>query len=89
MIRAVVKNGVIQPLEPLPPDWEDGHEVVVDDHAEQTSNGAMDMLDNWAEEMKELTAELNDPQEWQEIEATLAEADRQNKELVRREMGLP
>jgi predicted DNA-binding antitoxin AbrB/MazE fold protein len=89
MIRAVVKNGVIQPLEPLPPDWEDGREVVVDDLVEQTSNGAMDMLDNWAEEMNELTAELNDPHEWQEIEATLAEADRQNKELVRREMGLP
>jgi hypothetical protein len=88
MIRAVVKNGVIQPLEPLPPDWEDGREVVVDDVAELTSNGAADM-DTWAEDMKALTAELNDPQEWNEIEATLAEADRQNKALVRREMGLP
>jgi hypothetical protein len=88
MIRAVVKNGVIQPLEPLPPDWENGREVVVDDLLEQTSNGAAE-LDAWAEDMKLLTAELNDPQEWQEIEATLAEADRQNKELVRREMGLP
>jgi hypothetical protein len=88
MIRAVIKNGVIQALEPLPPDWEDGREVVVDDLAEQKPNGATDM-DTWAEDMKALTAELNDPQEWHEIEAALAEADRQNKDLVRREMGLP
>jgi len=88
MIRAVVKNGVIQPLEPLPPDWEDGREVVVDDLDGQSPNGAAD-IDTWAEDMKSLTAVLNDPKEWQEIEATLTEADRQNKALVRREMGLP
>jgi hypothetical protein len=88
MVRALVKNGIIQPLEPLPSDWEDGREVVVDDLVEQTSNGAAEM-DAWAKDMNALTAELNDPQEWQEIEAALAEADRQNKALVRREMGLP
>jgi hypothetical protein len=88
MIRAVVRNGVIQPLEPLPPDWEDGREVVVDDLDDQSTNGAAD-IDTWAEDMKTLTAVLNDPKEWHEIEATLAEADRQNKALVRREMGLP
>jgi hypothetical protein len=37
-----------------------------------------DDLDAWSENMKTLTAELNDPQEWQEIEAALAEADRQS-----------
>ena len=39
MIRAVIKNGVIQPVEPLPTDWEDGREVVVDDLEEQSPNG--------------------------------------------------
>ena len=39
--------------------------------------------------MAELTAELNDSREWDQIEATLAEADRQAKESVRREMGIP
>jgi hypothetical protein len=88
MIRAVVKNGVIQPLEPLPPDWEDGREVVVDDVEEQSPNGAGN-IDTWANDMKTLTAVLNDPEEWREIEAALAEADRQSKNLVRGEMGLP
>jgi len=88
MIRAIVKNGIIQPLEPLPSNWEDGRHVVVDASDEQSSNGT-DEYGQWLDDMKALTAELNDPKEWQEIEANLAEADRQNKALVRREMGLP
>jgi hypothetical protein len=39
--------------------------------------------------MAALTAELNDSREWEQIEATLADADRQAKDSVRREMGLP
>jgi hypothetical protein len=88
MIRALVRNGVIEPLEPLPPDWEDGHEVVVQDLEAPSSSCAED-FDSWSEHMRMLTADLNDPREWQEIDAALAEADRQNKALVRREMGLP
>ncbi len=88
MIQAVVKNGVIQPLEPLPPAWTDGRRVVVEDFEEPLPNGDED-FDRWSTDMKTLTAELNDPEEWREIEAALAEADRQSKSLVRREMGLP
>ncbi len=78
MIRAVVKNGVIQPLEPLPADWNEGREVVVDNLPDKLPNES-DEFDKWSEDMKTLTAELNNPQERQEIEAALAEADRQNK----------
>jgi hypothetical protein len=88
MIRAVVKNGIIHPLEPLPHDWQEGREVMVQDRQPQPTNGTDD-FDAWSEDMKTLTAELNDPQEWQEIEAALAEADCQSKALVRREMELP
>ena len=87
MIRAMVENGVIQPVDPLPKDWKDGREVVVTVLEEQSPNGGDD-FDSWFLDMKALTAELNDPQEWKEIEAVLAEADRQSKSLVRREMGL-
>jgi hypothetical protein len=48
-----------------------------------------DEFDKWSEDMKALTAELNNAQEWQEIETALAEADRQSKTLVRRDMNLP
>ncbi|MBI3823006.1 MAG: hypothetical protein HY289_10060 [Planctomycetes bacterium] len=73
MIRAVVKNGMIQPLEPLPDAWTDGREVVVDAQEADLMNGIADG-DQWSSDMNALTAPLNDPAEWQEIEATLAEA---------------
>jgi hypothetical protein len=88
MIRAVIQNGVIQPLEPLPPNWTDGREVVVGDLTAQPTNGVED-TDSWAQDMDTLTATLNDAQEWAELEAALVEADRQSKVSVRREMGLP
>ena len=84
MIRAVVKNGVIQPIDPLPSDWNDGQTVVVEQQDETT-----DTLENWTRDMNALTAELDDPDEWQRIEVALAEADRMAKTQVRREMGLP
>jgi hypothetical protein len=88
MIRAVVKNGAIQPVEPLPADWKEGRQLVVEDFADQKSVDSDD-FDRWAEDMKILTAELDNPQEWQDIEAALVQADRLNKALVRKEMGLP
>ncbi len=39
MIRAIVQNGVIRPIEPLPPDWQDGREVVVGIAPECSANG--------------------------------------------------
>jgi hypothetical protein len=86
MIRTVIRNGMVQPLEPLPADWNDGRQVVV----EEMEPCALEAgeVDRWSREMSELTAELNDAEEWQEIEAALAEADREAKAIVRREMGL-
>jgi hypothetical protein len=48
MIHATVRNGVIQPLEPLPPEWEDGHEVVVQDPEAPSAKGTED-LERWSE----------------------------------------
>ena len=62
--------------------------MVVDEPEKQPPNGN-DEADQWSSDMNALTAILNDPAEWQEIEAALAEADRQAKAVVRREMGLP
>jgi hypothetical protein len=84
MIRAVVKNGVIQPTEPLPADWNEGCAVVVEE-LDETS----DTLEQWVNDMNALTAELDDPEEWRKIESVLREADRQAKTRVRQEMGLP
>jgi hypothetical protein len=46
------------------------------------------VLDQWSRDLEEATAQLNDDQEWARIEQNLAEADKEAKEYVRREMGL-
>jgi len=84
MIRAVIKNGVILPLEPLPAEWDEGHPVAV-----EALHETADTLEQWSSDMIALTAELDDPAEWQKIESALAEADSQAKANVRRELGLP
>ena len=84
MIRAVIKNGVIQPTEPLPDNWNEGRTVVVEELDETA-----DMLEEWANDMNALTAELDDAEEWRQIDSALAEADRHAKSYVRQEMGLP
>ena len=39
MIRAIVQNGVIRPVEPLPPDWQEGREVIVGIAPELSASG--------------------------------------------------
>jgi hypothetical protein len=87
MIRAVIRNGVIEPLEPLPASWNEGRQVVVDEMA--PGSFGMAEADQWSSDMNALTSVLNDAEEWREIEAALAQADREAKAAVRREMGLP
>ena len=83
MIRAVLQNGKIQPLEPIPEAWTDGTELSV---------GEMEVievkdLDRWRRELEDLVA-ANDPCDFTEVQQMLAERDRIDKELMRREMEL-
>ena len=84
MPRAVLKNGVIYPTEPLPPDWEDGQELWVE---EADGNGSAED-ERWLGRMDALVAG-NDPEDLARLEAALKEADELAKAQVRREMGLP
>jgi hypothetical protein len=85
MVRAILRGGVIYPLDPVPEGWSDGQELRVQAD-ESTGNGAD--LDVWSREMAELAAELDDPAAWEQLESCLREADEQAKAWVRREMGL-
>jgi len=84
MIRAMVQNGLIRPLDPLPLDWAEGRLVVVED----AESAVSDDLDAWYQELKRLGPAQYDPGEREQVRATLAEADAQAKALVRRGMGL-
>ncbi len=86
MPRAVLKNGVLYPLEPLPPEWMDGQEVEVTPvlPAEESPEG----IERWAEEMEALCAD-SDPEDEARMLAAIEEQRREDKAQVRREMGLP
>ncbi len=82
MIRAVVQNGLIHPLDPMPVDWIEGRVVLV----EGTESDTTDDLATWYEELQLLGPAQYDPGEREQVRARLAEADAQAKEFVRREM---
>lgn len=86
MIRAIVRDGVIQPLEPLPADWDEGREVYVDAVENPESE---EELQQWLRDMNELTSQLDDPEEWRRFDEAIAEARAADKARMKREMGLP
>lgn len=84
MVRAILQGGVILPLSPLPSDWSEGQELVIDEASPSVSR---EELEAWSLEMDELTAGIPE-EDFERLEAALAEADEKAKELVRRQMGL-
>ena len=91
MLKAIVKQGAIVPLEPLPPEWHDGTPVHVEaDDDEPLSPEDQERLareaDEWYREMEEAVAKI-DPRNADILEAALREADHLAKEQMRREMG--
>lgn len=85
MPKAVLKNGMIYPLEPLPPEWTDGQELSVEAVADADEDQD---IDAWYQELQTLVAQ-NDPNDWARVEQAIQAADEQAKALVRKQMGLP
>ncbi|MGA2231931.1 MAG: hypothetical protein ABSH22_13625 [Tepidisphaeraceae bacterium] len=54
-IKAVLRDGRIQPLEPLPPDWSDGQELVVE---EPDLSATESRIDEWERDLAAATAQL-------------------------------
>jgi len=84
MIRAVIQNGQIHPLDPLPAEWTEGRQVLIE-AAEPPSS---DDLEAWHRELLELGPAQYEPGEWERVQAILSEADELAKAVVRRQMGL-
>jgi hypothetical protein len=84
-IKAVLRHGVIQPVEPLPADWADGQELVVE---EPKADGADAEISQWAQEMESATAEIPAEEHDRFLQA-LDEIERESKEAVRKQWGLP
>jgi hypothetical protein len=83
MLKAVLHQGVIVPLEPLPGDWEDGATLEV-----IKSQGPPVDIDAWAKLMNQLCADSS-PSDEEIMRRAIEEHRRQAKAQVGRDMGLP
>jgi len=83
MLNAVLHQGVIVPLQPLPQEWKEGDALEVAKAPATPGN-----IDAWAQTTNELCADASSGD--QEImRRAVKEHRRQAKSQVRREMGLP
>src|SRR5260370_28643864 len=82
---AVLQNGEIRPLEPLPRDWQEGQRLRVEtvDEGEAT----VEDIDRDFALLANLCAD-SDPQDEERLAQVLQEARDQAKAQVRRQMGL-
>ena len=54
-IQAILRDGRIQPLEPIPPGWTEGHELVIE---EPDLIGTVAEVGQWARELEASTARI-------------------------------
>src|SRR5207245_1891774 len=87
VVKAIVKNGVIVPRDPLPEDWREGTEVEVEKApAQPNSDHDAPTTDAWMAEV-EAIASQGDPEDDRRLEAALEEIRRREKEFARK--GIP
>ncbi|MBX9679877.1 MAG: hypothetical protein K2X38_14035 [Gemmataceae bacterium] len=82
MVRAVLRNGVFVPLDPIPAEWTEGAPLQV----ERSSDGNLDG-DAWLEEMNRLCADST-PEADAAVQQVLNEQRELGKQIMRRPMGL-
>lgn len=85
MVRAVLRSGTICPIDPLPTSWPEGAELLIEPVG---LDGIADDPAAWLRDLEAMGNPFEQPGEWEAFQATLAEADREAKEWMRREMGL-
>ncbi len=84
MVRAVLENGQICPLDPLPTEWNEGQQLLVE--VPSVEAAAVEIA-AWSREIEEAAQRIPDDDHAKFLEA-LAEQKRISKESVRRQMGL-
>jgi len=82
MVRAILKNGVIQPLGPLPDDWAEGQTLRVESEASPADNAAMEA---WDREVESASARVS-LEDHQAVQRAIEEHRREQKALMRRRM---
>jgi hypothetical protein len=82
MLKAVLREGVIIPLEPVPQDWEEGASLDIAKTPEPPVN-----IDAWAKAMDRLCADSSAEDE-ETMRQAIEEHRSEAKAQMRRQMGL-
>ena len=83
MIRAVYRSGNIEPTEAVPETWSEGTELLI----ESTTSETAAALHLWHDDVEAHAHEVL-PEDIDELNAALLQADQDAKAWVKREMGL-
>ena len=83
-IKAIIRDGRIQALEPLPAEWTEGLEVVVE---QPDLVGAEAQVGQWAKDLETAAARVP-AEEHDRFRRALGEIERESKDAIRREWGL-
>ncbi|MDP9172775.1 MAG: hypothetical protein M3O30_02775 [Planctomycetota bacterium] len=83
-IKAILRDGRIQPLEPIPPDWTEGQELVIEEP--DAGQNAAD-IKQWAKDLEDSNPKIPD-EEHDRLERALDEIERESKNTVRRDWGM-
>ena len=85
MPRAILQNGEIRPVDPLPPEWQEGEQLRV----EKAEDGeiSIEEIDRDFAVMAALCAD-SDPADEQRLDDALLRAREHSKAQVRKQMGL-
>ncbi len=85
MIKAILQDGRIQPLEPLPKDWVDGQELVIEPPESDLQHAH---IREWSQELEAAAVQLS-AEEHDRFQKALEGIERESKTAVQREWGLP
>lgn len=82
-IRAILRQGVIQPIEPLPAGWRDGQELVVE---EPRRDAESEEIAQWGRDLDAASAQIPAEEHDRFLQA-LEEIEKESKEAVRKQWG--
>ncbi|MBC7820254.1 MAG: hypothetical protein IAG10_25500 [Planctomycetaceae bacterium] len=85
MVRAILTEGRIEPVEPLPESWQDGQELSIDSLSDDDTAVDQAEIERWHQERLVLSASLTET-DHQFLKGSLDEQRQAGKELMRREM---
>jgi hypothetical protein len=83
-MKAILKNGMIHPKEPVPADWSEGTELEVEKAGCVGAGATGDELDRWHGELEDACSQM-DPEDDRILKEAILEVRRAEKALARKQ----